>query len=270
MTAQGIVLLVLFIAVFAAFGFIVRLLYRILAAAAPENRFGRWGERIKELILYVGAQARVLAQPAGLGHFIIFWGFIFITIGTLDHMLAQMIPGFGLEKIVGRRAESAFLLLQDVFGILVIGAIVVAVHRRFILKPERLKIDDPKAPPQAALILALIFVLILLMYGVKGTEIVRGSGRLTSGNAPVSHLAAAMIRTWRMNVPLAHAVFSWGHNLIIFFFLLYIPFSKHIHILGAVPNVFFKNLGEMGGLSRMNLEDSTAEKFGVSEIPDFT
>ena len=270
MTLQAIVLLVLFIAVFAAFGFIVRLLYRIIRAAKPENRFSRWWDRIKALAVYVAAQARVMAQPAGLGHFIIFWGFIFITIGTLDHMLGQLIPEFGLEKIIGRHAESVFLFLQDVFGILVIGAIAVAAVRRFIIKPERLKIDDPKAPPQAALILTLIFILIVLMYGVKGTEILRGSEMLTRSNAPLSHYAAEMMRGWGVDTALANGIFSWGHNLIIFFFLLYIPFSKHIHILGAIPNVFFKNLGPAGRLSRMNFEDESAEKFGVSELRDFT
>ncbi|MDD4856933.1 MAG: (Fe-S)-binding protein, partial [Candidatus Krumholzibacteria bacterium] len=73
-----------------------------------------------------------------------------------------------------------------------------------------------------------------------------------------------------MNAPLAGGIFSWGHNLIIFFFLLYIPFSKHIHILGAIPNVFFKKLEPMGGLSRMDFDDESAEKFGVSELRDFT
>ena len=270
MTIQGIVFLVFFVAVLAVFGLIVRLLYRILRAAKPEDRFDRWGDRIKAVLVYVCAQARVLAKPAGMGHFVIFWGFIFITIGTLDHMLGQLIPGLGLERIVGRRLGSAFILLQDVFGVLVIGALAVAAVRRFIQKPERLKIDDPAAPRQAALILALIFVLILFMYGLKGTEILEGSARLTKTNAPVSFSAAEMMRGWHLNVPLANDVFSWGHNLVIFFFLLFIPFSKHIHILGAIPNVFFRNLGRPGALSRMNFEDESAEKFGVSELGDFT
>jgi Fe-S oxidoreductase len=270
MTMQGIVLLVFFVAVLAVFGLIVRLLCRILAAAKPENRFNRWGTRAKTVIVYVAGQARVLSKPAGLGHFIIFWGFIFITIGTLDHMLAQIIPGFGLERLAGRSAASALLFFQDLFGVLVIGAIVVAAVRRFVLKPDRLKIDDPAAPRQAALILALIFVLIVLMYGVRGADILRGSERITASNAPVSSQAARLMRAWGMNAPLAGSIFSWGHNLIIFFFLLYIPFSKHIHILGAIPNVFFKNLDPMGGLNRMNFDDESAEKFGVSELRDFT
>jgi Fe-S oxidoreductase len=75
---------------------------------------------------------------------------------------------------------------------------------------------------------------------------------------------------WRIDLGTANYIFSWGHHLIIFFFLLYIPFSKHIHILGAIPNVFFKNLGPTGTLSRMDFEDETAEKFGISEIQEYT
>lgn len=270
MTAGGAVLLVIFVAAFAAFGLIARFLYRVLRTGKPENRFDRWRDRVVAVVVYVGAQLRVLAQPAGLGHFVIFWGFVFITIGTLDHMLSQIFTGFTLDRIVGRTAGSALLFLQDVFGLLVIAALVVAAVRRFILKPERLKIDDPKVPVQAGLILSLIFVLILLMYGARGTEILMGSERVTPSNAPVSTAAASFLRGWGMNLPAAYGVFSWLHNAIIFFFLLYIPFSKHIHILGAIPNVFFRNLGPTGTLSRMNFEDETTEKFGVSELPDFT
>ena len=90
MTVQGIVLLVLFVAVLAVFGVIVRILLRLLKRGGPEGRFDRWGERVMSVLIYVGAQARVLAQPAGLGHFIIFWGFVFITLGTAEHILGMM------------------------------------------------------------------------------------------------------------------------------------------------------------------------------------
>ncbi len=270
MTAGGIVLLALFVAAFTAFGFIARFLYRVLETGRPENRFNRWRDRVWAVVLYVGAQLRVLAQPAGLGHFAIFWGFVFISIGTLDHMLAQMFPGFTLDRLVGRTAGSALLFLQDVFGLLVLAALAVAAVRRFVLKPERLKIDDPKIPMQAGLIIALISALILLMYGVRGSEILMGSERVTAANAPVSTAVAAAMGGWGMNLPIAYGVLSWLHNLIIFFFLLYLPFSKHIHILGAIPNVFFRNLGPSGTLGRMNFEDESAEKFGVSELPDYT
>ena len=152
----------------------------------------------------------------------------------------------------------------------VLGAIVVSLVRRFFFKPLRLRIDDPKARIEAAFILGLIFVLILLMYGIRGTEILMDGSPERIAYAPVSYYVAGWMSDWGMDLPVANGLFAWVHHLIIFFFLLYIPFSKHIHILGAVPNVFFRNLGPAGTLNRMDFEDETAEKFGVSEIQEFT
>lgn len=270
MTVQGIILLVVFAAVLVAFGFILRMLVRLLEAGKPENRFDRWGERINSVIVFVGAQARVLARAAGLGHFIIFWGFIFITLGTMEHILGMIIPGFGYEAIIGRTADGVLSLLLDIFGLLVLAAIVVSLVRRFFFDPIRLRIDDPKAKREAVLILGLIFVLILLMYGIRGTEILMEPGHIPVVYAPVSHYVSGIIGGWGMDLPTANTLFAWMHHLIIFFFLIYIPFSKHIHILGAIPNVFFRNLGHSGTLSRMDFEDESAEKFGISEISEFT
>jgi len=270
MTVQGIVLLVLFAAVLAAFGVILRMLVRLLKRGGPEQRFDRWGERVKSVLVYVGAQARVLSRPAGLGHFIIFWGFIFITLGTAEHMLGMMIPGFGYEVVIGTTLDGVLSFMLEVFGLLVIGAIVVSLVRRLFFKPLRLRIDDPKAKMEAVFILGLIFVLILLMYGIRGTEILMDGPPESVAYAPVSYFAAGWMGGWGMNLPVANGVFAWAHHLIIFFFLVYIPFSKHIHILGAVPNVFFRNLGPAGTLSRMDFEDETVEKYGISEIQEFT
>jgi nitrate reductase gamma subunit/ferredoxin len=270
MTIQGVVLLVVFAVVLVAFAFILRTLIRLLAKGVVEQRFDMWGERIRSVLVFVAAQARVLAQPAGIGHFIIFWGFIFITLGTAEHILGMIIPGFGYEVILGRTADGVLSLLLDVFGLLVLGAIVVALVRRFIFKPQRLKIDDPKAKIEAGFILILIFVLIVLMYGIRGTEILMESDETPRIFAPLSHYAAVWMDGWGLNLYLANGVFAWAHHLIIFFFLIYIPFSKHIHILGAIPNVFFRNLGAAGTLSRMDFENESAEKFGISEIQEFT
>lgn len=270
MTVEGIILLVVFVAVLIAFGFIIRLLYRILRLGKPEDRFNKWWWRLYSVIVFVAGQGRVLLQPAGIGHFIIFWGFIFITLGTIEHILGMIIPGFVYEKVFGQGIAGALSLLQDIFGILVLGAIIVAFMRRFILRPERLKIDDPKAKLDAAFILSLIFILILLMYGFRGTGLLREPGSLRRAYAPVTYYAAGIMDGWGMDLLLANRIFAWAHHLIIFFFLVYIPFSKHIHILGAIPNVFFRNLGPMGTLTRMDFEDESAEKFGISEIQEFT
>ena len=260
-------MLALLAAVLVWFGLILRMLVRSLGLGRPEKRFDRWGARIWSVVVFVAAHARVLSQPAGLGHFAIFWGFIFITLGTIEHILGMVFPGFGFERLFGATAAGVISWLQDVLGLAVLVAIVVSLVRRFVFKPLRLRIDDPKARREAVLILCLIFVLIVLMFGVKGAEIV--TGRIDPRTAPVSAVAARLIGG-AADPHLLGDVLAWIHHLIIFFFLIYIPFSKHIHILGAIPNILLRNLGPAGTLSRMDFDDETAEKFGVSDVRDFT
>jgi Fe-S oxidoreductase len=269
MTVEGIALLVIFLAVLAAFAVVLRMLVRSLKLGKPEDRFDRWGERIWSVIVFVGAQARVLAQPAGLGHFIIFYGFIFITLGTFEHIGGMIFPGFSYATLFGGTVAGVISWLQDILGLLVLCAIVVSLFRRFVLKPLRLQIDDPKAKREAVFILCLIFFLIILMFGVKGAGMLMDPPKMAAKWAPVSAVAAGMLEG-RGDPHTIERVLGWIHHLIIFFFMIFIPFSKHIHILGAIPNIFFRNLGPAGTLSRMDFEDESAEKFGNSDVTDFT
>jgi Fe-S oxidoreductase len=270
MTTEGIILLVVFVGVLIAFGYVFRMLIRTIRLGQPEDRYDRLGERIKSVIVYVVAQTRVLSQLAGLGHFVIFWGFIFITLGTFEHILSMIFPVFSYQLILGHSLAAVISGGQDILGILVLGALIVTAVRRYIFKPERLKIDDPKAAREAGVVLLLIFVLIILMYGFRGTSVLMDNFTFTGRVAPVTHYVASVMEEWGMNLTIANSVFAWSHHVIIFFFLLYIPFSKHDHILFAIPNVFLRNLDHMGSLSKMDFEDETAEKFGVSEVQDYT
>jgi len=269
MDVQGVIMLILLLTVLAVFFLVVRRLVRALMLGKPEEgRLDHIGERIKSVLVFVGGQARVLSQPAGLGHFVIFWGFVFITLGTIEHILGMVITGFSYRAIFGSGVAGVISFCQDILAFLVLIAIVVSVFRRFVLKPVRLEMDDPKVKIDATFILSLIFILILLMYGMKGAGIIMGE--VDPGYAPISAYAANIIEGRITDVESFEAVFAWAHHIIIFFFLIYIPFSKHIHILGAIPNVFLRKLGHPGTLRRMDFEDESAEKFGKSTVTDFT
>ena len=268
MTTEGIIILIALSAVLFAFVFIVYRLVKALRMGKSEDRFNNFGQRVKSILVYVVGQARVLSQPAGIGHFFIFWGFIFISLGTGEHILNMLIPSFSYEAFFGTGVAVTISFCQDILAFLVLGAIVVSLFRRFFLKPVRLESDDPKAGREAVFILGLIFVLILLMYGIKGMDIIQG--KVDGSSAPVSNIAANLLRNNLIRINVVESVFVWVHHSLIFFFLLYIPFSKHIHILGAIPNIFFRNLGLPGTLTSMDFEDETADKFGISVLTDFS
>jgi heterodisulfide reductase subunit C len=49
----------------------------------------------------------------------------------------------------------------------------------------------------------------------------------------------------------------WGHIVMVFSFLNYLPYSKHLHILLAFPNTWYSNLNKKGKFT--NLESVTKE-----------
>jgi Fe-S oxidoreductase len=60
----------------------------------------------------------------------------------------------------------------------------------------------------------------------------------------------------------------WIHALLIFSFLNYLPYSKHLHVIVSLPNTFLSNTsgpGTVGAMKPMDLETET-EVFGASDV----
>ncbi|MBN2169823.1 MAG: (Fe-S)-binding protein [Candidatus Krumholzibacteriota bacterium] len=260
-------------ATLAFFGWTLWRLIRVLRLGKPENRFDRPGRRVANVFAYFFGQASVLKEPAGLGHFCIFWGFIVISLGTLETFIRGFASDWTYARLVGGAGYAAFGGLLDLFSAAVIVAIVVGLFRRFAVRPFRLRTDDPGAPRDAALILTWILVLVAFMWLARGVEAHLGHAGDALRWSPVSRLFAGLFAgapAGALRVQLA--VYWWVHTLLILGFLAYIPYSKHLHILMALPNFVFKRLPSTprARLSIIDFTDETATKFGKDELTDLT
>ena len=63
-------------------------------------------------------------------------------------------------------------------------------------------------------------------------------------------------------------MFWWIHALALLFFLTYLPRGKHLHIITAIPNCFFRSLDFVKTVPRMVFEKG--RRFGVSKVFQFT
>ena len=133
---------IVFFAVF-AIGIIV-LIYeiyfyaRLLRSFGREKRWDHIGKRIGRLIKFVFGQRRLLDQLLmGSAHFMIFWGFIIISFGTLNFFGKGFSSGFQLP-ILGSSLHKPFLFLVDLFSLLVLIGILLAVVKRYILGAKRM------------------------------------------------------------------------------------------------------------------------------------
>jgi Fe-S oxidoreductase len=92
------------------------------------------------------------------------------------------------------------------------------------------------------------------------------------GDQPGAFVAAALAAPLRGAVAPAaleaiFAVLWWAHIALVAAFLVYLPFSKHLHIATAFPNIWYRKLAPRGELPPMDLESEDAT-FGLRSLQD--
>jgi Fe-S oxidoreductase len=270
---------ILLLATLAFFVWSVRRLILIIRMGKPEGRQDRAGERVANIFKYFFGQLSVLREPAGIGHFFIFWGFIVLSFATLETFIAGFAHGFTWQVLFGTGFYSLFGLLLDLFGLAVVIAIGAGLIRRYIVKPMRLESDDPGCKKDATLILLWIFALVMLQWLSRGVEgniaTLHNGGQLPAGLgwSPIARIFGGWFGGMGEGYLAGLAsLFWWLHTLLILGFMAYIPYSKHLHLLMALPNFYFKRFPDepRARLSTIDFEDATATKFGKDEMVDLT
>ena len=265
---------VLFIIAFGFFAQKLYVLFRLMNLGKRENRFDRMGQRITNMLLEVIPQWCNLKSVtrkdwAGLGHALLFWGFSFFLISYI--VFIGLAEGFGLHTVLmGNTFETVYASILDIAGIFVIIAIVWAAVRRYVLRPERLEISA-----EAGVIMIMVFCLMALHFCIEGF------GFAGSGEAPMWPPVGAAFARYLSSTGISKSMLTgvshgawWLHYALILSFLVYIPRSKHLHILASAINILFKPLGPKVVLEPIPLEalenPEGSEAFGVSKIQDFT
>ena len=94
-------------------------------------------------------------------------------------------------------------------------------------------------------------------------------GEELSWSEPIASAIAYVFSGINETVAISVFYFSWWvHLLILLTFLVYVPQSKHAHLIGPA-NVFFGRISNPGKLEKIDFEDETQETFGVGKIEDF-
>jgi Fe-S oxidoreductase len=257
--------LVLF-ASFVFFGFNARRLLSYLQTARPENRFDNLTERAKRVVKIALLQTKLVREPvAGVMHLAIFWGFMVLVVAVLESIGEGIAGHFSFRFLGG--IYSLITFSQEMFCLLVAVAIAMALWRRFVSKVPRLQVGT-HGNLDAALILIWIFFIVTTLLFQNAVRI--SLGQYAAGlHYPISSHLASMFSG--SNAASAWSLgFWWTHILLVLGFLNYLPYSKHLHVLTSIPNVFFSNLKPRGALKPINLNDETATKYGVTDVEDLT
>jgi Fe-S oxidoreductase len=269
---QTIVMAVLLLAAFGFFAYHMRrLIGTMRLARQPLARTDRPLDRVAGVVRFVLGNQRLFKEPIpGLMHFVIFWGFVILTAGTLELFATALDRGWTFA-FLGRPAYGALTWLQDVLAFLVLLACVWALARRLFFLPPRMRGLDRHARIDGIFILGLIFGLMVTVLTTRGAAIARGLPEGPGAEyVPFSRATAVLLGGLSPGaLEVFHPVSWWLHVLLVLGFLAYLPFSKHLHIVAAAPNVYFRKLEPVGRLSKPDLEDESVETFGANQLRSF-
>ncbi len=268
MTWQTIAFLIIAGIAFGYSGYRFSILFKMMKMhQGKANRLNDIPARIQTAIINVlGQQAVLQKKGPGIMHATIFWGFLIITVGTLEQFASTLYQPFNLE-FIGHAPYSALLFLQDFFTFAILIAIAYACYRRFIVRPEGLgKSRDANI---VLTFTASLMVAILLM----NAFFILGGHDTFASAMPFSNALAGVLgglgldQTANQNFGIA---FKWVHMLIVLGFAMYIPSSKHLHVVAAGPNTFLRTLPREKGMKPINFEDEKVTQYGTAKVTDFS
>jgi len=219
----------------------------------------RKGERWRNVFLLAFGQKKMFRNPlVAIFHFMIYAGFIIINIEILEIILDGI---FGTHRMFAKPLGSFYTFVLDFFEILallVLISCVVFLARRNIMKIYRFITHDldgwPRTDANAILITEIILMcLFLTMNSADRALQLQGNPHYADhGNFLISGLIApAFVHLSDSTLVIIERSAWWLHIAGIFAFLNYLPYSKHLHIILAFPNAYYKPLEPLGEMQNM-------------------
>lgn len=235
----------------------------------PENRRDRPWTRFWGVVTQGLAQLRVLREIyPGVFHAALAWGLLVLLLGTIAVMLQEYL---GIRTLEGPFYLYFMSLGLDLAGIVVLVGVGMALGRRWILRPARL--GDPRRPDRYSFLLVLILVVLLSGFLVEGLRIAATDDPWAMWSPGGWVVALAFQGMELGSIEGIHRYAWWGHALLAFAFIAYVPFSGLLHVLTAPVNVFFRSLKPAGWLpaaGNPGAGNPPAQGPGVSTLEQFS
>jgi heterodisulfide reductase subunit C len=217
-------------------------------------------EKLKNMALIALGQKKMFSRPIpAIFHFFIYAAFVFTQLELLEILL----DGFtGSHRMIGHAMldccpaiYSTLINLIEILSLLALIATFIFLSRRNLLKLPRLHMDELKGWPMKDANIILIGEILLvfgifLMNSAESAWLINSN--VTGYHFILSSVFALLFTSFSADTLQMLSQLGWWLHLIgIFGFILYLPYSKHLHILLAFPNAYLTNTNAKGHINYM-------------------
>ncbi|WP_210364382.1 (Fe-S)-binding protein [Bacillus sp. REN3] len=220
-------------------------------------------DRLRRIWVHVFGQKRLLKdKKSGIIHVMFFYGFILVQFGAIDFIWKGLKPGSHLPL---GPLYPGFTFFQEIVTLLILVAVVWAFYRRYVEKLVRLKRGFKNG-----LVLLFIGGLMLSVLLGNGMNMIWHGHDGTWTEPVASMIAAAFSGIGGTAAIVIFFIAWWIHLLFLLAFLVYVPQSKHAHLIAGPANVYLTKVDSPGKITKIDFEDETQETFGAGKITDFS
>jgi Fe-S oxidoreductase len=240
--------------------------YRLVALGTADNRFDNIGKRIWNMLFYPLSQQCTVTRRYlfGINHAVFFWCFLVLVILNVEFILSGLSQG---NISFSRLPDGGYFTLSYIFDlvwVIVLVCVVVALVRRIAFRPTYV---DP-INLDASITLSLLVLLMISYFGIHSSEIARGTER-AADYMPVSEFLSSVFFSGAAaaSLDVSANVFWWIYAIALLSFLNYLAHTKHMHILGAIPNLFFRSIEKVTTQPREDFKKDAA--LGIGQVNQF-
>jgi heterodisulfide reductase subunit C len=243
----------------------VKKLIRNIKLGKPLNRFDRPAERWNTMLRVALGQGKMGVRPVpAILHGFVYVGFLLINIEVMEILIDGI---FGTHRVLSFLGGfyTGMIGFFEFLAFMVLVSCVIFLIRRNIVKVRRFLNPEmkgwPKSDANYILFMEVAFMVALLMMNGAdaalqklGSEHYTQTGSFLMSGWLTEPLLSGLSES---TLIIIERVCWWFHIVGILFFLNYLYYSKHLHILLAFPNTYFSKLEPKGEFN--NLQSVTNE-----------
>lgn len=267
-------LVINWIAFLAVAGYAFYLFFKVVSTRIAYIRLGKKSEfdgeiklRLKRIATIVFGQSKLLKdKKSGIIHVMMFYGFILVQFGAIDMFVKGLSPG---NHLPFGSFYPGFVFFQELVTLMILVAVGWAFYRRYMEKLVRLKRGF-----KAGLVLIFIGTLMVSVLFGNGMAMI-WHGHDPVWTEPVASVFAILLGGISQTAAMVLFYIAWWvHTITLLTFLVYVPQSKHAHLIAAPINVFLSKQvpGKLNKIDfEMDEEEESEEEvsFGVGKVEDF-